>query len=315
MAERMADATAQNGMVELPGGEFLMGSDRHYPEEGPARRVAVDAFEIDRHAVTVGAYADFVEATGYVTVAERPLDPADYPGADPSLLVPGSLVFQRTRGPVPLDDYRRWWAYIPGASWRTPEGEGSSTAGRQRHPVTQIAHEDAATYADWAGKSLPSEAEWEYAARGGIEGAAYAWGDEEQPGGELQANTWQGDFPWRNSRAKGYAGTSPVATFPANPFGLYDVTGNTWEWTSDFFSMPADAAPQSPCCVPRNPRVETKQQSYERGRPGEAIPRRVIKGGSHLCSPQYCLRFRPAARQGEQVDSATTHIGFRCVRR
>ncbi|UJA21870.1 formylglycine-generating enzyme family protein [Thermoleophilia bacterium SCSIO 60948] len=301
-------------MVELPGGEFLMGSDRHYPEEAPARRVAVDRFEIDAHAVTVEQYAAFVEDTGYVTVAERPLDPADYPGADPSLLVPGSLVFQRTPGPVPLDDYRRWWAYMPGASWRSPEGEGTSVAGRERHPVTQVAHEDAAAYAEWAGKSLPSEAEWEYACRGGIEGAAYAWGEDEKPGGQLMANTWQGDFPWRNARAKGYAGTSPVATFPPNPFGLYDVTGNTWEWTDDFFSLPEDAT-ESPCCVPRNPRVESAEGSYERGRPGETIPRRVIKGGSHLCSPQYCLRFRPAARQGEQIDSATTHIGFRCLRR
>src|SRR3954451_3661025 len=297
-------------MVGIPGGTFAMGCDRFYPEEAPVRHVAVDGFSIDRHPVTVGEFSRFVADTGYVTVAERQPAAADYPDADPHLLVPGSLVFRRTAGPVDLRDFRNWWAYVPGADWRHPEGAGSSLAGRGRHPVVHVGFEDAAAYAAWAGKSLPTEAEWERAARGGLEGALFAWGDEFAPGGRMMGNTWQGEFPWQNLRADGYEGTSPVAVFPPNGYGLYDMTGNVWEWTTDFFSMRHPGEVESPCCIPRNPRVTSEAAGSA---PGEAIPRRVIKGGSHLCAPNYCLRYRPAARQGEAVDTATGHIGFRCI--
>jgi sulfatase modifying factor 1 len=294
-------------MVAVPGGAFAMGCDRFYPEEAPVRQVAVDGFWIDRHPVTVGEFSRFVADTGYVTVAERQPAAADYPDADPKLLVPGSLVFRRTAGPVDLRDFRNWWAYVPGADWRHPEGAGSSLAGRRRHPVVHVGFEDAAAYAAWAGKSLPTEAEWERAARGGLEGALFAWGDEFAPNGRLMANTWRGEFPWQNLGANGYQATSPVGAFPPNGYGLYDMTGNVWEWTADFFSLPdRHAQPHGSCCAPRNPRVSEPQTA-------EAIPRRVIKGGSHLCAPNYCLRYRPAARQGETVDTSTSHIGFRCV--
>ena len=293
-----------DALVELPSSRFRMGSDDFYPEEGPVREVAVAGFRIERSPVTVAQFAAFVEATGYVTVAERPLDPAQYPEAEPSLLVPGSVVFQRTRGPVPLDDPRHWWAYVPGASWREPWGPGTANDERLDHPVTQVAHEDAEAFARWAGRALPSEAEWEYAARGGLDGRTYAWGDDPEPGGELMANTWQGEFPWKNDGARGWRGTSPVGLFPANGFGLLDMTGNVWEWTADDYSLPA--ASPSPCCGAAREQVEFIGPSAQ-------IPRRVLKGGSHLCSPSYCLRYRPPARQPEAVDSATTHIGFRCV--
>jgi sulfatase modifying factor 1 len=302
-------------LAQLPGGTFEMGSADFYPEEGPVRQIQVDAFAIDRAPVTVRQFAEFVGHTGYTTVAERPLDPADYPDADPSLLVEGSVVFRPTPGPVPLNDSSLWWAYVPGANWRHPWGPDSDNSERADHPVTHIAYEDAEAYASWAGKRLPSEAEWEYAARGGLDGSTFAWGDEQSPGGELMANFWQGDFPWRNTGAKGWRGTSPVGLFAANGFGLHDMTGNVWEWTSDYYSprgAGAEAA-RSPCCSPRNPRVETAERSYDLGNPGANIPRRVIKGGSHLCAPSYCLRYRPAARQPEAVDTSTSHLGFRCV--
>jgi len=317
----MSDGAPKN-MVWVPGGTFLMGSDQFYPEERPVHRVAVDGFWMDAHPVTVAEFRRFVKATGHRTLAERAPDPADYPDADPALLVPGSLVFRQTDGPVPLDDIRRWWAWTPGADWRHPEGPGSTTHGRERHPVTHVAYEDAAAYAAWAGKALPSEAEWERAARGGLEGAVYCWGDEPHPRGRMMANTWQGAFPWRNDLADGFLGTSPVERFPANGYGLYDMAGNVWEWTADYFTPrhPDDAA--SSCCVPRNPRVADPTSSYagcQPGRSGQAdepgaqFPRRVIKGGSHLCAPSYCLRYRPAARQAEAIDSSTSHIGFRCI--
>jgi len=283
-------------MARIAGGEFLMGSEDFYPEERPVRRVAVDGFRIDRHPVTVAEFRRFVKATGYVTVAERPLDPDLYPDADPALLVPGSLVFRPTRGPVDLRDVRAWWRYVPGATWQRPEGPASDAYTRGRHPVTQVAYEDAAAYAAWAGKALPTEAEWEYAARGGLDGAVFTWGDEFAPGGRMMANTWQGEFPWQNLMSDGYAGTSPVGAFPPNGYGLHDMAGNVWEWTSDLARD--DLQAPAPCCGPG-------------GAP--AIPRRVIKGGSHLCAPNYCLRYRPAARQFEAVDTATGHIGFRCV--
>jgi formylglycine-generating enzyme len=304
--------------IPLPGGTFRMGSTGFYQEEGPVREVEVDDFSIDSTPVTVDQFTRFISATGYVTVPERPLDPADYPEADPALLVPGSIVFHPTPGPVPLDDASRWWSYVPGANWRHPWGPASDNSERQDHPVTQVAFEDAQAYATWAGKELPTEAEWEYAARGGIEGAVFAWGDEPLPDGKLMANFWQGDFPWRNTGAKGWRGTTPVGLFPANGYGLADMTGNVWEWTTDYFAVRgagADEQAASPCCAPRNPSVEAPEHSYDVGNPGSHIPRRVIKGGSHLCAPSYCLRYRPAARHAEAVDTSTSHIGFRCVRR
>ena len=305
-------------MTEIPAGRYRMGSDRFYPEEGPVREVEVDGFAIDSGPVTVAQFAAFVEQAGYVTVAERAPDPSDYPEADPTLLVAGSAVFHPTAGPVPLRDPGLWWGYVPGADWRHPWGPNSDNAERQDHPVTHIAHQDAEAYAAWASKALPTEAEWEYAARGGLDGTAFVWGETERPDGQLLANFWQGDFPWRNTGARGWRGTTPVGLFPANGYGLYDMTGNVWEWTSDYYAPRGAGAeiPRHACCgPPRNPQVKTADDSYDVGRPGAHIPRRVIKGGSHLCAPSYCLRYRPAARQPEAIDTSTSHIGFRCVRR
>jgi formylglycine-generating enzyme required for sulfatase activity len=300
-------------MVPIPAGTFLMGSDEFYPEERPVHPVAVDGFWMDEHPVTVADFRRFVKDTGYVTVAERPLDPADYPDADPAVLVPGSLVFHQTPGPVRLDDYRQWWRYVPGTSWRHPEGPDSTIVGRDRHPVTHVAFEDAEAYATWVGKALPTEAEWEYAARGGLDGKRFAWGDDFAPRGRMMANTWQGDFPWQNTLDDGYLGTSPVRSFAPNGYGLFDVAGNVWEWTADFYTPRHPEAVEHPCCAPRNPRTTSPDRSYVLDEPGADIPRRVTKGGSHLCAPSYCLRYRPAARQGEAVDTSTAHIGFRCI--
>ena len=296
-------------MAWVPEGEYEMGSADFYPEEAPVRRVAVDGFWMDEHPVTVAQFRRFVKATGHVTMAERTPDGAQYPDADPDLLVPGSLVFAPTSGPVDLRDFRNWWSWTPGAYWRRPEGAGSNIGGRERHPVVHVSYEDAAAYAKWAAKELPTEAEWERAARGGLEQQVFAWGDDFAPRGRMMANTWQGEFPWQNLRTDGFDRTSPIRSFPPNGFGLYDMTGNTWEWTSDWYSA-APGAPGPSCCVPRNPRVDSDAGSYG---PGETIPRKVIKGGSHLCAPNYCLRYRPAARQSEAIDTSTSHIGFRCV--
>ncbi|HUA10689.1 MAG TPA: formylglycine-generating enzyme family protein [Solirubrobacteraceae bacterium] len=303
-------------MVELPGGSFLMGCEDFYPEERPVQEVEVGAFAIDRAPVTVSQFADFVEQTGYVTLAELPPDAADYPDADPELLVPGSAVFRPTPGPVPLDNPMRWWAYVPGASWRHPWGPRSDNADRQDHPVTHVAYEDAGAYAAWAGKQLPTEAEWEYAARGGLRASVFAWGDEQRPRGELMANHWQGEFPWLNTGAKGWRGTSPVGLFPPNDFGLYDITGNVWEWTADVFALREGQRQQMerPCCGPGpDSRGEVPEPGNAANSRGAAADRRVVKGGSHLCAPNYCLRYRPAARQPETTDTSTSHIGFRCV--
>ena len=299
-------------MVWIEASEFAMGSEDFYPEESPVRRVFVDGFSIDSHPVTAASYRRFVRETKYVTVAERPLDPEQYPDADPELLQPGSLVFQKAPGQTPLTDIRNWWQYVPGAYWKRPGGPGTTINGRDHHPVVHMAWEDVEAYAAWAEKELPTEAEWELAARGGLDGAAFAWGDEHFPDGKPMANTWQGEFPWQNLKSDGYEGTSPVGSFPPNGYGLYDMAGNVWEWTSDFFSERADET-ESPCCVPRNPRVTSPDDSFRVGQPGEQFPRKVIKGGSHLCAPNYCLRYRPAARQGHTVETSTGHLGFRCI--
>ncbi len=299
-------------MCRVPGGAFLMGSDHHYPEEAPAHRVRVSGFWMDATTVTNAQYARFVAATGYVTVAERPLDPAVYPGARARDLKPGGLVFRMTAGPVPTDDYRQWWAWTPGACWRHPEGRGSGVQSRPDHPVVQIAYEDAAAYAAWAGRDLPTEAEWEFAARGGLDGAEFAWGDALAPGGVHLANTWQGGFPFANTAEDGFAGAAPVASYPPNGYGLYDMTGNVWQWTTDWY---AGRHAAKACCLPTDPRGPAMQSSFDANMPAIAIPRRVVKGGSFLCAPSYCRRYRPAARHAQMVDSGMSHVGFRCIRR
>ena len=296
----------------IAGGEFWMGSDRHYPEEGPARRVAVDPFLIDVAPVTNAEFARFVEATGHVTLAEQALDPAQYPEADPALLKPGSAVFTPPAGPVSKGDPFLWWSYVIGADWRRPYGPQSSTLGLEAHPVVHVAVQDAEAYARWAGKRLPTEAEWECAARGGLDRAAYAWGEELAPGGRLLANYWRGRFPHERIASDGWARTSPVGTFPANGFGLVDMIGNVWEWTSDWYALPQP--PASPCCVPRNPRGGSEAASRDPADPGRNFGRRVLKGGSHLCAESYCRRYRPAARYPQTIDTTTSHIGFRCAR-
>jgi formylglycine-generating enzyme required for sulfatase activity len=297
-------------MAWIPGGVFLMGSNAHYPEEAPAHRVEVDGFRMDVHPVTNADFARFVEATGHVTLAERAPSAEEYPGAVPELLVPGSAVFFMTSRRVDLRDCTQWWQWLPGASWRHPEGPESSIADRADHPVVYVALEDAEAYAAWAGKSLPTEAEWERAARGGLEEKVYVWGDEPAPGGKMMANTWQGEFPWQNLLLDGFERTSPVGAFPANGYGLVDMAGNVWEWTSDWYG--SHVAPARPCCTPKNPRGATRASSVDRA-VGGRLPRKVLKGGSYLCAPNYCLRYRPAARIPEPIDTTTCHVGFRCV--
>ena len=313
-----AAAAPARGMTRVPGGTFWMGSDLPgYPEEGPPHQVSVDGFWVDENPVTVTQFRRFVKATGYVTVAERPLDPARYPGADPALLVPDSLVFAPTRGPADLSDWKTWWRYVPGADWAHPEGPWSGIAGRELRPVTHVCWEDVAAYAAWAGKQLPTEAEWEYAARGGLDGALYAWGDQLAPMGRQLANYWIGEFPWQNLKPAAGQRTTAVRSYPPNGYGLYDVTGNVWEWTADFYRADHTAATLHACCgPPANPRVTGAGGSYDTREPGAArIPRRVIKGGSHLCAQNYCQRYRPAARQAQPVESGMSHLGFRCITR
>ena len=301
----------------MPGGRFRMGSVDFYPEEAPVHEREVPGLWVAESPVTVAEFAAFVAATGHVTTAERPPDPALYPDVAPEDRVPASIVFTPPDHPVPLDDPARWWSWVPGATWRSPEGPGSDVAGREDHPVTQVSHEDATAYAVWAGLALPTEVEWEHAARGGLDGATYAWGDEPFPGGRFQANTWHGEFPWQNTVADGYARTSPVGSFPANGYGLYDATGNVWEWTDSDWT--ADHADHADPAHTANAATETEADHACCG--GSAGPRSagpravVIKGGSHLCAPSYCLRYRPAARQLQTTDSSTSHLGFRCVLR
>ncbi len=294
-------------MSFVPGGVVTMGSDRHYADEAPARRVRVDAFRMDRTPVTNAAFKRFVDATGYITFAERPPSAADYPDAPPEMLRAGSAVFVKPRGPVALRDPSHWWRFEFGANWRRPNGRKSSIAGLMQHPVVHIVHEDAVAYATWAGKRLPTEAEWEFAARGGLEDADYAWGPEFEPEGQARANYWHGAFPWQELTPYRGARTTPVTAFEANAYGLHDLIGNVWELTDDWYT-PGHQANPSPCCVSENPRGP-RQSDLDRA-PG---PRKVMKGGSHLCAPNYCQRYRPAARYPQALDTSTTHVGFRCV--
>jgi formylglycine-generating enzyme required for sulfatase activity len=300
-------------MIRIPGGTFRMGSDKHYPEEAPSHRVTVDPFWIDATPVTNAQFRSFVQATGYVTWAEIDPDPNDYPGAKPNMLKAGGLVFTPPRRTVDLRDWSQWWRFTFGATWKRPYGKGSHVGGLDDHPVVQIAYKDAEAYAQWAGKELPTEAEWEFAARGGLEDVEFAWGEEFTPGGKHMANTWQGNFPVENEQADGYARTSPVRAFPANGYGVHDMIGNVWEWTADWYSAKHTADAPKACCIPENPRGAPMGGSHDPRLPNVRIPRKVLKGGSHLCAPNYCRRYRPAARHAEPVDTSTSHVGFRCV--
>lgn len=300
-------------MIYLDGGSFWMGSDDHYQEEKPAHKVKVDGFWIDPAPVTNRDFAQFVRATGHVTTAEIAPDPADYPGALPEMLYPASLVFEPPHRPVSLRDFSQWWDYRAGANWRQPLGNGSSIEGLDKHPVTHVSFTDVQAYARWAGKELPTEAEWEYAARGGLDRSEYAWGDELMPGGKAMANTWQGDFPNENTLEDGFMRTSPVRTYDANGYGIYDMIGNVWEWTEDYFADGHSVTKGSSCCGPRNPRGAALEESYDPAMPEVRIARRVLKGGSHLCAPNYCQRYRPAARHAQPEDTSTSHVGFRLV--
>ena len=300
-------------MLWIAGGSFTMGSDHHYPEEAPAHRVTVSGFWLDRTQVTNAAFRRFVNATSYVTLAERIPDATHYPGALPELLVAGSVVFQQPPGPIPRSSHYAWWAWLPGADWRHPEGPGSTLHGRERHPVLHLAWADVTAYAAWAGKAIPTEAEWEYAARGGQEGWAYAWGEELAPKGRMLANYWQGEFPWQNLELDGYARTAPVGSFPPNGYGLRDMIGNAWEWTSDWYRSQHE--PASPCCgggAVCNP-VGASQDGSADAADAAAIPRKVLKGGSWACAESYCQRYRPAARMAHPIDTGTNHLSFRCV--
>ncbi len=313
-AERLQPSAPPN-MIWIPGGTFRMGSDRHYPEEAPAHRVTVSGFWIDRTPVTNRQFRKFVNEAGYVTFAELKPNADDYPGALPQMLKAGSLVFTPPKHPVDLRNWSQWWAFKFGANWRRPYGPRSSISGLDDHPVVHVAYRDAEAYAKWAGKELPTEAEWEFAARGGLDGAEFAWGDTFTPGGQYRANTWQGNFPDENLAIDGFERTSPVMAFPPNGYGVHDMIGNVWEWTADWWSSGHEADAAKRCCIPENPHGGGEEESYDPSQPRIKIPRKVIKGGSHLCAPNYCRRYRPAARHAEAVDTSTSHLGFRCVTR
>ena len=312
-----AGRAPHQGMVWIPGGEFLMGSDHHYPEEAPQHRVRVDGFWMDESPVTNTEFRRFVEATGYVTFAEVAPRAEDYPGALPEMLHAGSVVFTKPRhrpkqtpgAPVACT----WWSFVLGADWRHPTGPDSNLDGLENHPVVHLAFRDVEAYAKWAGKELPAEAEWEFAARGGLDGAEFAWGDKLHPGGRHMANTWQGEFPWQNLRSDGYERTSPVNVFPANGYGLFDMIGNVWEWTVDWYEHGHTSKKAGGCCIPQNPRGGREAASFDPAQPEVKIPRKVLKGGSHLCAPNYCRRYRPAARFPHAIDTSTSHVSFRCI--
>jgi formylglycine-generating enzyme len=308
-----ADISRHAGMVWTPGGTFRMGSDDHYPEEAPVHRVTVAPFWIDRAPVTNRDFLNFVRATRYVTFAEIPPDPSDYPGALPGMLKAGSLAFNPPKHAVDKSEWNQWWTFKFGATWKRPYGPRSSISGLHDHPVVHVAYKDALAYAKWAGKDLPTEAEWEFAARGGLDGAEFAWGNDFTSGGRQMANTWQGAFPHENLKLDGYDRTSPVTAFPPNGYGVYDMIGNVWEWTSDWYSPKHGADAPKTCCIPQNPRGGQEEASYDPCQPYIKIPRKVLKGGSHLCAPDYCRRYRPAARHPEPVDTSASHVGFRCV--
>ena len=309
----LSDEPSHPGMVWIPGGTFAMGSDKHYPEEAPVHRVAVDGFWIDRTPVTNRQFKDFVRATGHVTFAELAPDPKNYPGALPHMLYAGSLVFTPPGRPVDRKNWGEWWQFLKGANWRHPYGPRSNIKNLDDHPVVHVAFMDALAYARWAGKELPTEAEWEFAARGGLDGAEFAWGDEFAPRDRHRANTWQGNFPNQNLASDGFERTSPVTAFPPNGYGVHDMIGNVWEWTTDWWSQRHEPDAPKACCIPENPRGGREQDSYDPCQPQIRIPRKVIKGGSHLCAPNYCRRYRPAARHAESVDTSTSHVGFRCI--
>jgi len=305
----------QSQMVWIPGGTFRMGSDEHYPEEAPAHSVTVDGFWMDRTPITNNQFRKFVNATGYVTFAEIKPDAKDYPDALPHMLKAGSLIFAPPKYEVDLHDWSKWWTFKFGANWRRPYGPRSSISGLGEHPVVHIAYRDAEAYAEWAGKELPTEAEWEFAARGGLEDAEFSWGNEFTPGGKHMANTWQGAFPHENLCLDGYERTSAVSAFPPNGYGLCDMIGNVWEWTADWWSAQHAADPPKACCIPDNPRGGREEESYDPLQPRIKIPRKVVKGGSHLCAPNYCRRYRPAARHAQPIDTSMSHVGFRCILR
>jgi formylglycine-generating enzyme len=299
-------------MVWIAGGSFVMGSDRHYPEEAPAHDVTVDGFWIDKYAVTNEQFTHFVDATAYVTTAERMPRAEDYPGALPEMLKAASVVFQKPPQRVDMGNHYNWWNYVAGAQWRHPEGPESSIESRLQHPVVHLTYEDVESYAKWAGKDLPTEAEWEFAARGGLNGAGYAWGEEMTPGGKFMANTWQGEFPYKNLRSDGYEGTAPVGQFPPNAYGIYDMIGNVWEWTTDWYT--AKHAPGKGCCSGDVPKGH-REASFDPNMPDLRIPRKAIKGGSFLCAENYCRRYRPASRMAQPVDTSTCHVGLRLIQR
>lgn len=292
-------------MVKIEGGTFEMGSN-NFQDAQPLHQVTVNSFYMDVHEVTNAQFEAFVKATGYVTVAERPLDPKDFPGADPALLVPGSAVFSAPKQALGLQDHLQWWEYVPDANWRHPEGPKSSIKGKENHPVTQLAYEDAETYAKWAGKRLPTEAEWEYAAKAGKHQAeTYYWGSEKLEDGKWLANIYQGEFPTKNSKEDGFETTAPVKSFPANAYGLYDMEGNVWEWCSDFYRP--DYYQHSPKDNPKGP-----ADSYDPQEPGTI--KRVQRGGSFLCNDQYCERYKAGSRGKGEINSPTNNVGFRCVK-
>lgn len=310
-----SETSKRDGMILISGGTFRMGSDNHYPEEAPVHCVTVDSFWIDKTPVTNRQFKEFVKATGHVTFAENPPKAEDYPGASPNMLYAGSLTFTPPLHAVDLRDWSQWWTFLKGADWRHPYGPKSNINGLENHPVVHVAYSDALAYAKWARKDLPTEAEWEFAARGGLDCKEYAWGDEFTPSGEHLANTWQGSFPFENLCIDGFARTSPVTAFPPNGYGVQDMIGNVWEWTQDWYSTKHEADSPKACCIPQNPLGAREQDSYDPFEPQIRIPRKVLKGGSHLCAPNYCRRYRPAARHAEPVDTSTSHVGFRCVLR